>query len=365
MGEVKGALPVVRELERTRPDLEVLISTSTETGREVAHAIFPEHIVVNFPVDLTLVVRRFLRRVEPAAVVLVELEIWPNFLREANRMGIPVAVVNGRITADSFRSYRWFKGLLPQFNRISLFCAQGREYTQRFLQLHVEPERVIETGNVKADGLEVGPVSPPEELRQLLGPRPAQPVFVAGSTHPGEELRLVSAVGAALPGWRVILVPRHPKRASELAAELGKAGHAVQRLTDLRRGATPDPDVPAMVDTIGELEAVYGLADLVFVGGTLVPHGGQNMLEPAAQGIAVVTGPYLDNFTQEAHILQEAGALEVLGDASELEATLGRLGSDGELRGKMGAAGMAATRAQHGAARKTVEALQQTCLPSR
>jgi 3-deoxy-D-manno-octulosonic-acid transferase len=365
VGEVKGALPVVRELERTRPDLEVVISTSTETGREVARAVFPDHVVVNFPVDLTFVVRRFLRRVDPASVILVELEIWPNFLRVANRMAIPVAVVNGRITADSFRSYRWFKGLLPQFNRISLFCAQGREYTQRFLQLHVDPERVIETGNVKADGLAIGRVAPPQELRELLGPEEGQPVFVAGSTHHGEERMLLDAAREALPGWRVILVPRHPKRANELASDLEAAGFAPQRLTALRGGETPDPQRPVMVDTIGELEAVYGLADLVFVGGSLVPHGGQNMLEPAAQGLAVLTGPNLQNFSQEARFLEAAGALEILGEPEALAGGLAHLAGDADLRARMGAAGMAATKAQQGAARKTVEALQETCLPGR
>jgi len=365
VGEVKGALPIVREIERTRPDLEVVISTSTETGREVARVVFPDHIVVNFPVDLTFVVRRFLRRVDPSAVVLVELEIWPNFLRIANRMGVPVAVVNGRITADSFRSYRWFKGLLPQFNRISLFCAQGREYAQRFLQLHVEPERVIETGNVKADGLSIGRVTPSSELMRLLGPTEGQLVFVAGSTHPGEEHLLLAAAAKVLPGWRVIVVPRHPKRASDLSTELKAAGLAVQRLTAMRSGEAPDPSLPAMVDTIGELEGVYGLADLAFVGGSLIPRGGQNMLEPAAQGVAVLTGPFLDNFTQEARFLQSAGALEILEQPCDLEASLARLGADEALRRKMGVAGMAATRAQQGAARKTVEALQQTCLPGR
>ena len=364
VGEVKGALPIVRELERQRPDLEVVISTSTETGREVARGVFPDHLVVNFPVDLTWVVRRFLLRLDPAAVVLVELEIWPNFLRQANRYGIPVAVVNGRITAASFRSYNWFKGLLPQFNRISLFCAQGPDYSWRFLRLHVDPKRVIETGNVKADGLAIGRVASGEELRRLLGPAPGQRVLVAGSTHSDEELLVATAMAKHLPDWRLILVPRHPKRTAEVVGSLTAAGIRPQRLSALRAGEVPDPSRVALVDTIGELEAVFGLGDLAFVGGSLVPHGGQNMLEPAAQGIAVITGPYVDNFTQEARILAEAGALELLAKPSDLGAALERLGNDEELRERMGAAGMRATRSQQGAAQKTVEALQATCLPA-
>lgn len=364
VGEVKGALPIVRELERLRPDLEVVISTSTETGREVAHRVFPDHLVVNFPIDLTWVVKRFLRYVDPAAVVLVELEIWPNFLRMANRRGIPVAVVNGRITASSFRSYNWFKGLLPQFNRISLFCAQGPDYSWRFLRLHVDPQRVIETGNVKADGLAIGRVAVSEELLRLLGPKEGQRVLVAGSTHPGEELMVARAAAQFLPDWRLILVPRHPKRTVEVVHELTAAGFGVQRLSGLRAGETPDPGQIALVDTIGELELVFGLADLAFVGGSLVPHGGQNMLEPAAQGIAVVTGPYVDNFTQEARILAAAGALELLRAPEDLGVALGRLGADPELREQMGASGMRATESQQGAALKTAVALQATCLPT-
>ncbi|MDF1799901.1 MAG: glycosyltransferase N-terminal domain-containing protein [Planctomycetota bacterium] len=363
VGEIKGAISVVRELERRRPDLAVVISVSTETGYLVARSLFPDHPVVHFPVDLSFVVSRFLRRVRPAAVVLVELEIWPNFLRCANRRGIPVAVVNGRITAQSFRSYRVFKGLLPQFDRISLYCAQGPEYSRRFLALRVDPDRVMETGNVKADGLDIGRVEPGVELRRLLGS--VGPVLVGGSTHGEEERWLTEAWRESLPDWRLVLVPRHPKRLAEVLAHQKELGIVPQLLSELRAGATPDPARPAIVDTIGELEQVYGLADLVFVGGSLVPHGGQNMLEPASQGIAVLTGPHLDNFTQEARLLDEAGALEVLQGVAGLAPALARLGRDVDARLTMGAAGMHAVRAQQGAAAKTLDALQATCLPDR
>ena len=365
VGEVKGALPVVRELERRRPDLDVVISVSTETGYQVARDLFPDHPVVHFPVDLSFVVERFLRRVRPATVVLVELEIWPNFLRSANRRGIPVAVVNGRITAKSFRSYRVFKGLLPQFDRISLYCAQGPEYSGRFLSLRVDPARVVETGNVKADGLAIGRVDPGDELRALLGSDPDRPVLVGGSTHGSEERWLAAAWREALPDWRLVLVPRHPKRVGEVRAALAELGLEPQLLSELRAGATPDPDRPAVVDTIGELERVFGLGELAYVGGSLVPHGGQNMLEPASQGLPVVVGPHLDNFTQEARLLAEAEALVVLAGPEGLAPTLAALGADPERRAAMGRAGQAATAAQQGAADKTLDALQRTCLPGR
>lgn len=364
VGEVKGATSIVRELERTRPDLEVVISTSTETGFAIATDLFPDHEIVRFPIDLSFVCARFFRNVVPSTVILIELEIWPNFLREANRLGIPVAVVNGRITKKSHKSYRIFKGLLPQFNRISLFCSQGPEYTKRFLSLFVHPGRVMETGNIKADGLKIGPVDPSKELTQLLGnPNPGSLTFVAGSTHPPEEKYVAEAWLAGLPGSRLIIVPRHPKRMTEILKNLAELGIEPQLLSELRAGQVPDATRPAIVDTIGELERVFGLADIAFVGGSLIPHGGQNMLEPAAQGRPVLTGPNLENFTQEARILTRAEAVRIVADTAELTTALAELGADGELRARMGAAGMEATRSQQGAAGLTLRALQASCLP--
>ena len=364
VGEVKGATSIVRELERTRPDLEVVISTSTETGFAIATDLFPDYEIVRFPIDLSFVCARFFRHVMPATVILIELEIWPNFLREANKLGIPVAVVNGRITKQSHKSYRIFKGLLPQFNRISLFCSQGPEYTERFLSLFVLPGRVMETGNIKADGLKIGPVDPGEELTRLLGNHERDALtFVAGSTHPPEEKYVAEAWLAGLPEARLIIVPRHPKRLAEILKNLAEVGIEPQLLSDLRAGETPDATRPAIVDTIGELERVFGLADIAFVGGSLIPHGGQNMLEPAAQGRPVLTGPNLENFTQEARILTRAQAVRIVADTAELTAALAELGADAELRARMGAAGMEATRSQQGAASLTLRALQVSCLP--
>jgi 3-deoxy-D-manno-octulosonic-acid transferase len=363
VGEVKGAQSILRELERARPDLEVVISTSTETGFAIANALFPDHEIVRFPIDLSFVCGRFLDRVRPVAVILIELEIWPNFLREANRRSIPVAVVNGRITKQSHKSYKVFKGLLPQFNRISLFCSQGPEYTERFLSLFVQPGRVINTGNVKADGLAIGRVDPGDELRRLLGADKEQLTIVAGSTHPPEERLVTQAWQDGLPAARLIVVPRHPKRISEILKGFAEAGSSPQLLSELRMGEVPDPSRPAIVDTIGELERVFGLADIAFVGGSLVPHGGQNMLEPAAQGCPVLTGPHLENFTQEAALLTRALAVRIVANSKELTLAFTELGQNAELRSMMGAAGMEATRAQQGAAALTIRALQVSCLP--
>lgn len=358
VGEVKAARAVVEALERTHPGCEVVLCSTTHTGTEVAEKLFPAHLRVRFPADLSWIVRRFLARVDPALVVLVELEVWPNFLRECNAEGRAVAVVNGRITRGSHGRYVFFRRWLPEFNRISLFCAQSEEYARRFKELGIDPARVCVTGNVKFDGLRVGALAPEAELARWIAAPPGQAVIVAGSTHAPEEELVARAALRAAPGARLVLVPRHPDRAAELAARFQAAGTPVQRLTELRAGARLAPARPLLVDTIGELERVYALADLVFVGGSLVPHGGQNMLEPAAQGKPVLFGPHVDNFDQEAALLTAAGAARVVAGAAELERELARLVAAPEERARMGAAGMAAVAAQRGATELTLRALE-------
>jgi 3-deoxy-D-manno-octulosonic-acid transferase len=279
VGEIKAAQSLVRGLAASHPGHEVVLSTTTHTGLDVACKLYPAARIVRFPLDLTPVVRRFLRRVDPVCVILVELEIWPNFLREANLQGIPVAVVNGRITGKSFGHYRLFRGLLPQFNRITLFCVQDEDYARRFEELVGSRERLLVTGNVKADGVPVGAVEPGSELRRLLGARAGGLLIVAGSTHEPEERLLVEACSRVAPDARLVLVPRHPERTAALARDLAALGRPAQLLSRLRAGEVPDPTRPAIVDTMGELEQVYALADLVYVGGSLVEHGGQNVLE--------------------------------------------------------------------------------------
>jgi 3-deoxy-D-manno-octulosonic-acid transferase len=325
---------------------------------EVAEKLYPKHLRVRFPADLSFVVRRFLARVDPAIVILVELEVWPNFLRVCNRDGRAVAVVNGRITKESHTRYVAFRRLLPEFNRISLFCVQNEEYARRFGMLGIDRERVCVTGNVKFDGLRVGPLEVGPELERYLARRGAELVLVAGSTHASEELLLARAARRAVPRARLVLVPRHPDRAAAIVAEFAGEGLAVQRLTELRAGEAVDPARPLLVDTIGELERVYAAADLVFVGGSLVAHGGQNMLEPAAQGKAVLFGPHVHNFDQEAALLLGAGAACTVADPAALERELARLSADPAERARMGAAGMAAVAAQRGATELTLAALE-------
>lgn len=369
VGEVKGAAPLVRALSEHDPALDVVICTTTATGLEVARQTFPGRTIVRFPIDLAWCVRRFLRAIAPGTVVLIELEIWPNFLRECNRLGAPVAVVNGRITAQSYDRYHWFRQTLPQFNRITLFCVQMEEYAERFRRLGGAAGRVLVTGNMKADGLlrEAAPehIEKVERLRALLAIDATRPTLVAGSTHEPEEVWFAQACREAAPQARVIVVPRHPPRAADVQRALTAIGARPQLLTELRRGVeAPDPTRPVLVDTIGELEAVYALADVVFVGGSLIPHGGQNMLEPAAQRRAVVYGPHVDNFRQEAALLESSGAALRVAGRAELTRALAELASDRPRRDAMAVAAAAAVQRQKGATRLTLSALADRCLPS-
>jgi 3-deoxy-D-manno-octulosonic-acid transferase len=367
VGEIKGSAPLVRALAEHEPSLEIVVSSTTATGLEVARQIFPDLRIVRFPIDLSGPVSRFLRRIDPELVVLIELEIWPNFLRQCNRAGIPVAVVNGRITSRSYRRYLRFRSALPQFDRISLFCVQLEEYAQRFRALGGAPQRVLVTGNMKADGLfrgaSRGRADAVNGLRKLLGARDGQVTIVAGSTHHPEESWFVEACRRAAPGARLVVVPRHPPRAGEVARELAALGSPPQLLTALRRGEeAPDPARPALVDTIGELEAVYELADVVFVGGSLIEHGGQNMLEPAVHACAVLYGPHVDNFRQEAALLESAGGSRRVAGREDLTRALEELSRDATARRRMADAARHAVELQRGATELTLKALQQRCL---
>ena len=224
VGEVKAAKSLVAELSKT---CEVVISSSTNTGMRVARQCYPDYQVVRFPVDHMWPVTRFMNRVQPSCVILMELEIWPNFLRKANRLEVPVAIVSGRITPSSHTSYRRFGTTLPQFPRITVFAVQDEEHAQRFADLAGSRERVVITGNVKIDGLDTGQLVDDgvlAELRGLVDAQPGQFVLVAGSTHDPEEGLVAKAFRQAAPGARVILVPRHPERGRAVLSDLAEQG---------------------------------------------------------------------------------------------------------------------------------------------
>ncbi len=362
VGEIKASQSLVAAL---RERYEVVVSAFSDTGLQVARQLYPDLEVVRYPFDFFPLVQRFWRLVQPDFVLLMELEAWPCFLRAANRRGAPVAVVSGRITPESFRRYRMF-GQIPEFERISLFAAQDQAYAARFAALAKSPDRVVVTGNVKADGLKTSDKDDPALASLRLAAGDPEFVILAGSTHDPEEVYFVRAALQASAGRaKLIVVPRHPDRSDGVAqaiSELLPDSGGVERLSRLRAGdGKGSSSAVLLVDTIGELERLYGLADIVFIGGSLIPHGGQNMMEPAAQGCPVVYGPHVQNFLNETAMLEEAGAARRVEDPEGLQVALAELMGDGEMRLRMGEAGRKAVIAERGATKATLNALQERC----
>ncbi|HEX5011944.1 MAG TPA: glycosyltransferase N-terminal domain-containing protein [Planctomycetota bacterium] len=359
VGEVKASRPLVRELQRRHPALPVVISTSTPTGLDTALGAFPGLYVFHAPLDLAPVVRRVLRRLRPRLLVLMELEAWPALLAVADAEGVPRAVVNGRITEKSFRGYQRLHWWVPEFDRLDLVAAQDETYAQRFERLGVPRARIHVTGNLKHEPLDGASRGADTALAAELGLDDGRPVFVAGSTHAGED-------EAALEAWRAaggaaaahfVLVPRHVTRVPDIRRTLERAGASVVLRSQSRAGR-PAADV-LLVDRMGELEALFALATVVFLGGSLVPVGGHNVLEPAAAGRPVLVGPHLESCRAEAELLRRAGGLRVVADARELGAALAGLLADPAACGAMGAAARAAAAGLRGAAQADVALLQQ------
>ena len=358
VGEVKGLGRLIAALEERFPGVEVVVSATTPTGLALARQLYAPRRVVRYPIDFGLFPGWALDRIRPIAVVLMELEVWPNFLQAASRRGVPVVVVNGRISERSFRNYRLVRGLLPQFDWIALFCVQNDAYRDRLCALGVPEDRIAITGNMKYDGVSM--LDPPPSaapLRRWLA-ADGHRVVVAGSTHAREDEWLVDAVRAVSrrleEPLRLVLVPRHPDRAAAVAEQVRSRGVALTVWSEIGddRPQLPDGGV-VLVDAIGHLEAFYGAADLVFVGGSLVPHGGQNMLEPAALGRAVVFGPHTDNFRADVELLLGADAAVVVEDRSGLEDAFAALLTDPERCRGLGERAVSMIRANQGATART------------
>ena len=326
VGEVKAAERFVQALRQRLPTHRVVISTTTDTGEEVARKSYPDLDVIRYPLDIRWAVRRALRRIHPALVILIELEIWPNFLAESYARDLPVVLINGRISEQSFRNYRHIRNwLFTPLTRIFYYCVQDQLYADRFIQLGVAPEQVIVTGSMKFDNLQHRiDETLRAGLRAELGLAPDQRLWICGSTHRDEEQLLLAIYRRLIPRFpelRLALVPRHPERFDACEALIGAAGLACRRRSRRVPGGALDNGSVLLMDSIGELAHLYHAADLAFVGGSLIPHGGQNMLEPAALGLPVIVGPHTHNFRGGVEILLRCGGLlQVAGDEQLQEA---------------------------------------------
>lgn len=363
VGEIHLLRQVIALARKRNPTWRVVVSVSTDTGFEEARKAFPDLPVISWPLDFSWAVSRALRRVGPDLVVLAESELWPNFLRAAQAQRVPVVVLNGRMSPRSTRRFLRFSGLAGTlFRRLHLVLAQNEEYAANYRRLGVG--LVQTTGSVKYDGVQTDPGNPrTAALRQLFGIRPDDLVWVAGSTQTPEEEVALAAFRQArqrFPNLRLILVPRQKDRFDEVARFLEREGETFLRRSALHSDSAERTAPIVLVDTIGELGAVWGLADVAFVGGSLDgQRGGQNMIEPAAYGAAVLFGPHVWNFQETARRLLEAGGARQVQNAEELTQAVCDLLADAGARLRLGRAATDFVLSQQGATLKSVRCLEQ------
>ncbi|HYM42082.1 MAG TPA: lipid IV(A) 3-deoxy-D-manno-octulosonic acid transferase [Steroidobacteraceae bacterium] len=362
VGEVQACAPLVGALRRRHPQLPLTVTTFTPTGAARARALVGDLASVRYvPYDLPGAVRRFLRRVEPQLAVIFETELWPNLYRECRRRRVPLVLASARISERSLGRYRHLGALFRDaVSGAALVAAQGEGDAARFRALGASADNTHVTGNLKFDfELPEGLAERGRQLRSAMGR--GRPVWVAGSTREGEEAAVLEAqrrVLATHPGALVVIAPRHPARCAEVAQQLTQAGVRFIRRSD---GGVPDPgdDVPVLLlDTLGELLDFYAAADLAFVGGSLSPVGGHNLLEPAALGLPVLTGPHNFNAPDVAQLLIARGAATVVHNAGELGAAVSGLLADGAERERIGALGRASVEGSRGALGRLLELIE-------
>ncbi len=358
VGEVRAVSGLVSELRRRHPERRILVSTTTDTGQKLARRQFGEDNVFYFPMDFGFAIRPYLRQLRPELMVIAETEFWPNFLRLVHASGARIAVVNARISDRSFPRYRRWRFLLTGvLQAVDLFLAQSEEDARRLRGIGAPAERVQVSGNLKFDV--PPPPMPPIVASVRAAMRESGPVIVCGSTVEGEEpllLRAFENILASHPQAAMILAPRHPERFAEVARLLESLGiHFWKR--SLWSGGTLTGGV-LLVDTIGELAALYSLADIAFVGGSLVPRGGHNIIEPAKHGVAIVVGNHTENFRDIVGLFQSRDAIRVVGLA-ELPLVFMELISNPAARADLGRRGAETLRSQTGATQRTADGLDR------
>ena len=368
VGEANLAGAVLRELRRVAPGESFIISTTSSTGHAVCEKLAgPDDVLIYLPVDFPHIVRRALKGIDAKALVLTESEFWPNLIRACHRRDIPVILVNGRVSDRSAPRYRRLRCFFAEvFDCFAAMLVQSELDRQRLLAAGAPADRVRVAGSVKFD---VAQRQPGREqraaawLRQLdlAGDRL---LLLGGSTWPGEELALAQAWAAArqaAPDLRLVLVPRHMERGDAVERELASAGFRCLRRSRMKAGRetqAPGPDSILMVDTTGELFALYALADLVFVGKTLEPNvGGQNMIEPASFGKAVLCGPHTENFAAVMDLFRADGAIREVADAAALRQAVGELAADPVQRAALGERARRVVEAQRGALARTAQVI--------
>jgi 3-deoxy-D-manno-octulosonic-acid transferase len=360
VGEVLAVAGLVEELRRRFPQHRIFVSTTTDTGQALARQRFGETNVFYFPVDFAFAIRPYLRALRPQLVVIAETEFWPNFLRLAHASGARVALVNARISDRSLPGYRRFRGSLRRLlTNVDLFLAQTPDDAARLQDIGAKPERVRISGNLKFDIPVATSTATVETLRKSIAAGTAGPVLVCGSTMDGEESLLLKAFENVLVQHSralMILAPRRPERFSAVAALLHQMSIGFFQRSKWN-GESLSGKV-FLLDTIGELAALYALADIAFVGGSLVPQGGHNIIEPAQHGAAIVVGNHTENFRDMVQLFRSRNALRIVGPAELPLVLLDLLANDAE-RITLGRCAAETMLSQVGATARTADALEE------
>jgi 3-deoxy-D-manno-octulosonic-acid transferase len=370
VGETQAALPLVEELRKRYPSHSIAVSTVTRTGQNLARKIFKHDAekIFYFPFDWRWVTRRTIEAINPAAVLIMETELWPGFLRECKARQIPVAIVNGRLSEQSFRSYRWIRGFMSRvLGAITLAIMQTDADAARLRKLGMKSDKTFVSGNMKFDARST-PLDDAlsSEFRERFQLTNDTPLILAASTHAPEEVILINALRQLVSRFRVkprlIIAPRHPERFSEVADLLRASGLRWTRRTAGKDANDAHAEV-ILLDSIGELRSVYSLAPIVFVGGSIAKTGGHNILEPAAAGAAVITGPHTYNFQLVVEKFLDAGAIVQLRPVSdsaaiiELGNVISGLLSDPARRQELGERAKDLVAQNRGATERTIDLL--------
>ena len=370
VGEALTARALIADLRQRYPGLRLFLSTTTLTGQQIAQTRLQDvDAVFYFPFDVPPFVHRTLRIVRPRLFIMMETEIWPNLLRACRQQGVKTMLVNGRISSRSYPRYRLFRRFFRRvLADVDRFCMQSDESARRIVDIGAAPSRVTVTGSLKFESLELPAVSAGRGAGRVLRffrVPAARPVFIAASTLKGEEpavLAAFAAVRRTLPSTLLVIAPRKPERFGEAEALARAEGLRVMRRTELGIDAEPRADV-VILDTIGELAPLFQVATVVFVGGSLVDHGGHNILEPAVHGKPIVFGPHMQNFAEIAETFLRSQAALQVADAAGLTAAVVRLMGDPVERARLGAAARALVEANRGAKPRTLDAVADLLPP--
>ena len=370
VGEVLSAHPLVKELRLARPSITLIFSASTKTGEELARNVMAKEVdlFIPFPLDIFSVARKFINLIAADLFVLVETDFWPNFIHTINRKGTPAILVNGRISQKSFARYQRFRFIfLPMFKIFKFISMQTESDAKKMIALGVNADRVKALGNLKYDAVLPDMVGwdqeqrPTSFYRQQFGISPEKVVWIAGSTHPGEEVAILTAykrLSLLFPDLFLVVAPRDVERGREVKEIADKLGLTVR----LRTAPLQDEEFPGapllILDTMGELSRMYSFCNIAFIGGSLVPDGGHNPLEPAAFAKPILFGPYMDDFTEIASDLLEKDAAIVCHDEDDIFEVMKKLLVNHSIQKQMGEDAQALVIQHRGVTKRHIEIIQ-------